>query len=132
MITASIMVVACLLAFWIWRVVSQPPDWAPDRRVWDSPGVPPDTDDARAAVHEVGHVVCAWACTDVGNVESAVICPTGGTTTFTMRDGDRQDLLWCRLIIKLGGVAGEAMVYDLGAGADALDRGSDQPVHSLF
>ena len=80
----------------------------------DLPGV-------RAAIHEAGHVVAAWRCTAVGEIDFARVGDGDGLVRFSfIRHSNACD--WCRVVIALAGPAAEAMTY---ASGRSLESRSD-------
>ena len=70
----------------------------------------PNTQEAKTAIHEAGHTIAAWFCTHVEEVKLAHINAEGGGVRYTI-SGSGDELVWCRMVIVLAGVAAEAKVY---------------------
>lgn len=99
---------------WIHRLIG----WF--RRVGPGPRVQvaaPDTIETRAAVHEAGHAIAAWFCTNVVEVSWAYITPEGsGKVKYTCRrdpsaSAAYSETKWCDLVICLAGITAEIVVY---------------------
>lgn len=94
---------------------------APDASAMPSPTPLPDTQDAKTAIHEAGHMVAAWFCTFIDDVKSARIAATGGTVEYTVIDTEFAPVMWCRMVIALAGVAAEARVFKRWRSIEARD-----------
>jgi len=74
--------------------------------------VPRNTFQNRAAVHEAGHAIVAWACTWVSTVDSVSIEEKdGGSTCFRLKSDDSPEEMWCNLVISLAGIAAEVGAF---------------------
>jgi ATP-dependent Zn protease len=70
--------------------------------------------DNMLAVHEAGHAISLWWCSAIKYLmHITIIKPDGGGEVRYMHyylDDNNSDLLWCELVIALGGLAGELVV----------------------
>ncbi len=83
---------------------------------------PLDTQETRVAVHECGHAVVAWYCSDVAKVELVTTLRNGDALGYVRfaHSGNR----WTLLAVTLAGAAAEVFVHgkvkSAGAGPDLL------------
>lgn len=72
----------------------------------------PDTPKVRTAVHEAGHALAAWRCSNVVEVRCVTIDgPSGGFVDYSAPPPRSADELWCQIVIILAGIAAELAVY---------------------
>jgi ATP-dependent Zn protease len=87
----------------------------------------------RAAVHEAGHTVAAWCCTQVHDLRSVTIeLKEGGLTSFWSYDNDTPESRWCDIVINLAGLAAEIAAYGKFRGAECesdLNKARQQAKH---
>ena len=68
---------------------------------------------SRAAIHEAGHVLAAWACPFASSIDDVRIHESGGCVRYAWPVDERHDnVLWARAVIALAGIASELTVYD--------------------
>lgn len=100
------------------------------RRSWRESAKPkarrtthPDTVECRAAVHEAGHALVAWACFIVDHITFVLLADGGnGQVRYRFwRPTYKDDSDWCDAVISLGGVAAEVVLY-----RQASTRGSEE------
>lgn len=66
----------------------------------------------KIAVHEAGHTVAAWCCTQVVEVQSVTIeASTGGFVLYTFNTNMTPESRWCSIVISLSGMASEIQAY---------------------
>ncbi len=90
-------------------------------RLWMSrDGRYPDLRDQRVSLHETGHLITAWSSARVHSVYDATIVPdfwkmTSGTVHYAWNgDCSRASTLWPDLVISLGGITAEMMMFRAG------------------
>lgn len=71
----------------------------------------PDINNYRIAIHEVGHLMAAWFCTDVTRIVSCEINDISGKVKYyyTAKSSAQQN--WCLLVITLAGISAEGMCF---------------------
>jgi hypothetical protein len=102
-------------ARWLrWMAPPAPaPEPEPDREI--HPAEPEPSPQARhTAVHEAGHLIAAWYCTEVVTIHSVTIVPdphheNGGKTVCLFNQHARTP--YCFAVIALGGAAAEIMTF---------------------
>ena len=78
----------------------------------------PDTTDTRFAVHEAGHLICAWYYWHTSDIHRVSIgeeekngSRTGRMTFYTEAEGDDPEKIAGRMVISLGGIAAETLLF---------------------
>lgn len=109
LLLAAVLVGVTVNLLWqLWKKRLAPP--TPSARVGRSAEA-----DCNVAVHEAGHGVTAWACTTVKTIDRIDIDGDGddvaGTHERLSLALESHEATWCDVVIKLGGVAAEVMVY---------------------
>jgi ATP-dependent Zn protease len=91
-----------------------------------------DDVEGRVAVHECGHLVALWACTNVSVIhevslrgldEGASVGQVAGHVHSAMFDDDDFTMggNWCRMVVFCAGAAAEGYVFDGTSGGHGLD-----------
>lgn len=65
----------------------------------------------RITLHEAGHAVAAWSCTNVVKLFSVSIDAEGGECCHASSKSESTDSMWCKVVISLAGLAAETTEF---------------------